>query len=56
MGEAAIKTVSGLDLDDDRLRFSWDDLPAASAHLPGTGGVLRARIDDFVVEETGLIS
>lgn len=51
MSEATIKTVSGLDLDCKRLRFSWDDLPAASAHLPGTGGVLRTRIDDFVVEE-----
>ena len=36
---------------DERLRFSWDDLPAATAHLPGTGGVLRAAIDDFAVEE-----
>ena len=51
MSEAAIKTVSSPDLDCKRLRFSWDDLPAAGAHLPGTGGVLRARIDDFVVEE-----
>ena len=51
MSEAAIKTASDLNLDCKRLRFSWADLPAASAHLPGTGGVLRARIDDFVVEE-----
>ena len=51
MSEAAIKTASGPDLDGKRLRFSWDDLPAASAHLPGTRGVIRARIDDFVVEE-----
>ena len=51
MSEAAVKTASGLYLDGERLRFSWEDLPAASAHLPGTGGVLRARIDDFVVEE-----
>ena len=39
------------DTEDDRLRFSWDDLPAASAHLPGTGGALRVKTDDFVVEE-----
>ena len=51
MSDAVIKTASDLAPDDERLRFSWDDLPAASAHLPGTGGVLRARIDDFVVEE-----
>ena len=51
MIEAAAEAVSSLDLDGKRLCFSWDDLPAASAHLPGTGGALRARIDDFVVEE-----
>ena len=51
MSDAAIKTASGPDLYSKRLRFSWDDLPAASAHLPGTGGVLRARMDDFLVEE-----
>ncbi len=51
MSEAAVKTASGLHLKGERLRFSWDDLPAASTHLPGTGGVLRAKIDDFVVEE-----
>ena len=26
-------------------------MPAASAHLPGTGGVLRTNIEDFIVEE-----
>ncbi|MXY46168.1 MAG: tRNA pseudouridine(13) synthase TruD [Chloroflexi bacterium] len=33
------------------LRFSWDDLPAASANFAGTGGTLRANMDDFIVEE-----
>ncbi len=33
------------------LRFSWDDLPAITAHLPGTGGELRACLDDFAVSE-----
>ena len=40
-----------MDFDDERLRFSWDVLPAASAELPGTGGNLREDIADFVVEE-----
>ena len=33
------------------LRFSWNDLPAATAHLAGTGGELRAELDDFIVSE-----
>ena len=49
--DAATADAKASDTEDDRLRFSWDDLPAASAHLAGTGGVLRACIDDFVVEE-----
>ena len=40
-----------MDFDDERLRFSWDVLPAASAEMPGTGGNLREDIADFVVEE-----
>ena len=28
-----------------------DDLPAASEELPGTGGVLRAHLEDFEVVE-----
>ena len=51
MNADAIGAGAALDYDDARLRFSWDDLPAASAHLPGTGGVLRAHIDDFAVTE-----
>lgn len=51
MCDAATEILSGLDLQDERLRFSWGDLPAASTHLLGTGGVLRASIEDFVVEE-----
>lgn len=34
-----------------KLRFDWYDLPAATAHLPGTGGRIRSEIDDFVVTE-----
>ena len=51
MSDRAIEVAAGPDYDDERLRFSWDDLPAASAHLPGTGGVLRTRVEDFEVEE-----
>ena len=51
MRDAATELPEGLNYDDERLRFSWNDLPAASAHLPGTGGVLRASLDDFAVEE-----
>lgn len=51
MSEQAIEAAVGPDYDDERLRFSWDDLPAASARLPGTGGVLRTRVEDFEVEE-----
>ena len=31
--------------------FRWEDLPAASADLPGSGGVLRERPEDFRVVE-----
>ena len=51
MRDVAAKIPAGLELQDERMRFSWDDLPAASARLLGTGGVLRANIEDFVVEE-----
>lgn len=37
--------------EDDRLRFHWHTLPAATAHLPGTGGTLRTTPDDFIVSE-----
>lgn len=50
-GEAVNEAAAIGKLKDERLRFSWDDLPAVSAHLPGTGGVLRASVDDFLVEE-----
>ena len=51
MSDQAIEAAFAPDYDDERLRFSWGDLPAASAHLPGTGGVLRTRLEDFEVEE-----
>ena len=31
--------------------FRWDDLPAATEDLPGTGGELRSRVEDFRVTE-----
>ncbi len=31
--------------------FSWEALPAVTAHLPGTGGSIRTSPDDFVVVE-----
>ena len=33
------------------LRFDWSVLPAVSAGLPGTGGVIRSCVDDFIVTE-----
>ena len=51
MRDTNTETTTDFDREDDRLRFSWEDLPAASAHLPGTGGVLRTNIEDFIVEE-----
>ena len=49
--DMTIDSKKEMDFDDERLRFSWDVLPAASAELPGTGGNLREDIADFVVEE-----
>lgn len=37
--------------DADRFVFRWDELPTATRELPGTGGVIRERPDDFVVTE-----
>jgi tRNA pseudouridine13 synthase len=37
-----------------RLTFRWSDLPTLTAHLPGTGGTLRAHPDDFKVVERPL--
>lgn len=37
--------------DDTRFVFSWDDLPTATADLPGCGGRIRVHPDDFVVTE-----
>lgn len=34
-----------------RLRFDWGTLPLVTAELPGTGGVIRSRPEDFRVEE-----
>lgn len=31
--------------------FTWDELPTATAALPGTGGVIRTRPEDFIVTE-----
>lgn len=39
-----------LEESDDR-RFDWSDLPPVAAHLPSTGGEIRTRLEDFVVEE-----
>ncbi|MGH2544379.1 MAG: tRNA pseudouridine(13) synthase TruD, partial [Ardenticatenaceae bacterium] len=38
-------------LEDEKLRFRWDDLLAVTAHLPGTGGETRTVPEDFVVTE-----
>ena len=35
----------------EKLRFDWRDLPAVTAHLPGTGGRMRSEMEDFVVTE-----
>ena len=51
MSESAAVGPVNLAHDDERLRFSWEDLPAASADIPGTGGILRAQLEDFEVEE-----
>lgn len=51
MHDTVTEITTSFDCEDDKLRFSWEDLPAASAHLPGTGGVLRASVEDFIVEE-----
>jgi tRNA pseudouridine13 synthase len=37
-----------------RFRFSWDELPALTADLPGSGGLIRTAIDDFMVSEVPL--
>ena len=41
--------AAGVDLEE--FRFDWAVLPAASAELPGTGGVTRTQLEDFVVSE-----
>ncbi|MDZ7704278.1 MAG: tRNA pseudouridine(13) synthase TruD [Trueperaceae bacterium] len=38
----------------DAFRFRWDDLPALSEALLGTGGVIRERLGDFEVDELPL--
>jgi len=38
-------------VDAERLRFRWSDLPSVTEELPGTGGRIRQRPDDFRVEE-----
>ncbi len=42
--------VAGV-IDEAKLRFSWADLPAVTAGIPGTGGAMRARAEDFAVTE-----
>jgi tRNA pseudouridine13 synthase len=37
--------------DAEALRFRWQDLPVVTADLPGTGGRIRSRPEDFRVEE-----
>lgn len=36
---------------DERFRFRWEELPAVTAALPGTGGRIRAEPEDFRVVE-----
>ena len=48
---SAVLSKPAVELDDVKLRFSWDDLPAASADMAGTGGILRAVLEDFRVTE-----
>ena len=38
----------------DALTFRWADFPPLSNHLPGTGGKLRGKLEDFQVEELPL--
>lgn len=45
-----ITTGEPLDKHQD-LRFDWTMLPAVTSSLPGTGGKMRSRVDDFVVTE-----
>jgi tRNA pseudouridine13 synthase len=33
------------------LNFDWNDFPLVSSHLPGTGGRIRAELEDFCVSE-----
>jgi tRNA pseudouridine13 synthase len=51
MRDAITEITTNFDYEDDNLRFSWGALPTASLHIPGTGGVLRASLEDFIVEE-----
>lgn len=37
-----------------RLTFRWSDFPPLTGNLPGTGGKLRAELEDFQVEEIPL--
>lgn len=48
---SAVLSKPAVELDDAKLRFSWDDLPAATADMAGTGGTLRATLEDFRVTE-----
>ena len=34
--------------------FRWSDLPPLTRALPGTGGVIRRRLEDFIVDEVPL--
>lgn len=38
----------------EKFRFSWSSLPAVTADLPGTGGIIRQEMDDFRVREVPL--
>lgn len=35
----------------EQFKFRWADLPLVSDDVPGTGGEIRAQLDDFVVDE-----
>ena len=38
----------------DAFTFRWSDLPPLTYALPGTGGVIRRRLEDFTVDEVPL--
>ena len=43
--------IIAADVDLERFRFDWTELPAIAGDLPGTGGKTRVCLDDFIVSE-----